>query len=95
VPSPSALASALPHPHPPEGPARLRSLFFKWLATKEGIPGPMTGLRPQHVPGKPAPSSLATSWPGWRAPAPAGASRSAATPRSSPSRAPPASGWLS
>ena len=29
--------------------------FFKWLAAKDEVPDPMTGLRPPHVPNQPVP----------------------------------------
>ena len=55
--------------------------FFKWLAGEEEIHDPMAGLKPPHVPDKPVPifhdQDLASS----SAPARAGRSRSAATPR--------------
>ena len=55
--------------------------FFKWLAAEDEIPDPMAGLRPPHVPDKPVPVFADGDLAGWSAPARAGRSSSAATPR--------------
>jgi integrase len=59
--------------------------FFRWLAVEEEIPDPMAGLKPPRVPDKPVPVFIGDDSRGWSGRAPAGASSSAATPRSSPS----------